>query len=79
MFRESALIVLLVLESSSHCGPVMMCLGPKLFNIFINDLDNWIDELLIKLLYNPKLGGLTHTQDDGLKLQFNLYKLEDLV
>lgn len=52
-------------------------LGPVLFNIFINDLDNRVDGLLIKFADDTKLGGLANTQDERTTLQSNLDWLED--
>ncbi|CAM4536017.1 unnamed protein product [Caretta caretta] len=51
-------------------------LGPVLFNIFINDLDNGIQSTLIMFADNIKLGGVASALEDRIKIQNDLDKLE---
>uniref|UniRef100_A0A674JM42 Reverse transcriptase domain-containing protein n=1 Tax=Terrapene triunguis TaxID=2587831 RepID=A0A674JM42_9SAUR len=51
-------------------------LGPALFNIFINDLDNGIESTLIKFADDTKLGGVASALEDRIKIQNDLDKLE---
>ncbi|CAM5146598.1 unnamed protein product [Natator depressus] len=51
-------------------------LGPVLFNIFINDLDNGIESTLIKFADDTKLGGVERALEDRIKIQNDLNKLE---
>ena len=53
-----------------------MVLGLILFNIFINDLDEGIERLLIKFADDTKLGGVANTQEDRVKIQQELNTLE---
>lgn len=47
-----------------------------LFDIFINVLDERIEKELIKFAYNTKLGGITNTSNDRLKIQKDLDRLK---
>ena len=47
-----------------------------LFNIFINDLDEEVQETLIKFADDTKLGGIANTLEDRNKLQCDLDRLE---
>ncbi|CAM5160171.1 unnamed protein product [Natator depressus] len=51
-------------------------LGPVLFNIFINGLDNGTESTLIKFVDDTKLGGVANTLEDRIKTQNDLDKLE---
>ena len=52
-------------------------LGPVLFNIFINDLDEAIEGILIKFADNTKLGGVANTSDERTTIQSDLDRLEE--
>ena len=51
-------------------------LGPVLFNLFINDLDEGIDKMLIKFTDDTKLGGVANSPEDRIKIQNDLNRLE---
>ncbi|CAM5157187.1 unnamed protein product [Eretmochelys imbricata] len=72
-----------VIRGSQSCWKSIMSgvpqgsvLGPVLFNIFINDLDNGIESTLIKFADNTKLGWVASALEDRIKIQNDLDKLE---
>ena len=73
----------LIHGSSSSWGKVTSgvpqgsVLGLLLFNVFINDLDEGIEGMLIKFADDTKLGGVGNTAEERIRFQNELNRLEN--
>ena len=52
-------------------------LGLVLFNIFINDLDEALEGILIKFAGDTKLGGVANNPEERTTIQSDLDRLEE--
>ena len=52
-------------------------LGPVLFNIFMNDLDEAVEGILIKFADDTKLGWVNNTPEERTTFQGDLDRLEN--
>ena len=57
--------------------PRSSVLGPVLFNIFINDLDEGVQGMIIKFADNTKLNKIANALEDRNKIQNDLDRMED--
>lgn len=53
------------------------CGGQVLFNLFLNKLDDRIQRTLTEFVVGTKLGGVTNTLEDRVRIQNDLKKLEE--
>ena len=51
-------------------------LGPVLFDIFINDLDEGVQGVLVKITDDTKLGRIANTLEDRNKIQNDIDRIE---
>ena len=64
------------LYKAPNSTSVKIALGLVLFNIFINDLDEGVQGMLVRFLDDTKLGAIINTLEDRNKIQNDLDTLE---
>ena len=60
-----------------HVCKSHVILGPVLFNIVINNLDEAVEGILIKFADDTKLGGVADTPEERATIQGDLDRLEN--
>ena len=56
--------------------PKAQSLGPVLFNIFINDLNEGVQGMLVKFADDTEVGRIANTLEDRNKIQKDLDRME---